>query len=127
MRVKYKLYFVILGLVARFLFFGSLSPALLQANDARSKVKIVSPASLLEKDRMTLITIFSVVVDEEMVGVLAVYDDDTTERPTDYVEIYDNTGHLPAVGWFDQFGIERVAVDRGLLEPNQIDSKESLF
>ncbi len=68
MRVKYKLYFVVLGFVAQFLFFGSLSPALLQANDVRSKEEIVSPASLPETDRLTLITIFTAVVDGKMVG-----------------------------------------------------------
>jgi len=57
---------------------------------------------------------------------LAVYDDDMTERRADYTELYDNTGHLLAVSWFDQFGIERVAVDRGLLEPDQ-DEFEGVF
>jgi hypothetical protein len=30
--------------------------------------------------------------------------------------LYYSTGDLVALGWFDQFGIQRVAVDRGLLE-----------
>ena len=123
MRVKYKLYFVVLGFVAQFLFFGSLSPALLQANDVRSKEEIVSPASLPETDRLTLITIFSAVVDGKTVGVLAVYDDDTTERRADYMELYDNTGHLLAVSWFDQFGIERAA----FLSRIKMNSEESLY
>jgi hypothetical protein len=32
------------------------------------------------------------------------------------LELYNNAGNLVAVGWFDRFGIERTAVDRGLLE-----------
>jgi hypothetical protein len=50
------------------------------------------------------------------VGVVAVYDDPTTERPVDYLELYDDAGHLLAVSWFDRFGIERVAADRGFVE-----------
>jgi hypothetical protein len=45
-----------------------------------------------------------------------VYDDPTTARPADYFDLYDNVGDLVAVGWFDRFGIRRVAVDRGLVE-----------
>jgi hypothetical protein len=50
------------------------------------------------------------------VGALAVYDDPRTARPEDYIELYDNDGQLVAVGWIDRFGIERIAVDRALLE-----------
>ena len=126
MRVKDKIYLVILGVVAHFLFFGPLSSDLLQAADLRSKEEIVSPVLLPEKDRLTLVTVFSAVIDEGMVGILVVYDDDATERPADYMELYDKTGHLVAVSWFDRFGIERVAVDRGLLKPDQ-DKLEGVF
>jgi hypothetical protein len=47
------------------------------------------------------------------------YDDPATERPVDYMEIYDTDGNLLAFGWFDQFGIERIAVDRSFVEPSQ--------
>jgi len=49
-------------------------------------------------------------------GVVVVYDDPSTARPADYFELYDNDGDLVAVGWFDRFGIRRMAVDRGLIE-----------
>jgi hypothetical protein len=32
--------------------------------------------------------------------------------------LYNNAGQLVAVGWFDKFGIQRIAMDRGLLEDN---------
>jgi hypothetical protein len=45
-----------------------------------------------------------------------VYDDATSARTADYLELYDNAGQVVAIGWFDRFGIERMAIDRGLLE-----------
>lgn len=116
MRVKKKDYFAIAGLVALFLFSALLTPSSLQANELPSKNEILSRASLPQKDRLTLVTIFSAVIDEKVLGVLAVYDDDATERPVDYLELCDTEGDLIAVGWFDRFGIERMAVDRGLVE-----------
>jgi len=34
-------------------------------------------------------------------------------------ELYDNDGDLVAVGWFDRFGIQRMALDRGLVEGSE--------
>ena len=48
--------------------------------------------------------------------MVAVYNDPTTERSTDYWELYNNEGELAAASWFDRLGIVRMAVDRGLLE-----------
>jgi len=45
-----------------------------------------------------------------------VYDAPTTKRPADYFELYNTNGDLLAVGWFDRFDIERLAVDRGMLD-----------
>jgi hypothetical protein len=47
---------------------------------------------------------------------VTVYDDSTTQRSADYLELYNNADNLVALSWFDRFGIERMAVDRGLLE-----------
>ena len=54
----------------------------------------------------------------EVLGALAeyVYDDVTTERPADYRELYDKNGNLLAISWFDKSGIQRTAVDRGIVE-----------
>ena len=54
-----------------------------------------------------------------------VYDDVTTEKPADYWELYDQQGDLLAVSWFDKFGIQRTAVDRGIIE--QKDQLEGVF
>ena len=54
-----------------------------------------------------------------------VYDDMSTERPADYWEFYDSEDNLLAVSWFDKFGIQRAAVDRGIIE--QEDQLEGVF
>jgi hypothetical protein len=54
--------------------------------------------------------------------------DSRTQRPADYIELYNNTGNLVAVRWFDTYGIERMAVDRGLLEDrDKLEGVLSLF
>ena len=45
-------------------------------------------------------------------GTAVVYDDSSTARPEDYIEIYNCGGELMAVIWFDRFGIQRLAIDR---------------
>ncbi len=50
---------------------------------------------------------------------MAVYDDPTTQRPVDYLEVFASEGALVVVSWFDRFGIERLVVDRALVEGGQ--------
>ena len=69
-----------------------------------------------DKESLTMISLSPVVVGERTLGEFVAYDDPTTKRPADYFELYDSTGNLVAVGWFDQFGIQRVAVDRALVD-----------
>jgi hypothetical protein len=49
-------------------------------------------------------------------AMVAVYDDPATSRKEDYRELYDGSGKLIAVGWFDEFGIQRLAIDRAVVE-----------
>lgn len=72
--------------------------------------------SLPEKDRLTLVSFVRIFAAGKLLGGLAAYDDAVTERTADYLELYNSAGSLIAIGWFDRFGIERVAVDRALLE-----------
>ena len=51
----------------------------------------------------------------EMRAVI-VYDDPTTRRLVDYIAVYDTAGDLQALTWFDRFGIERMAIDQGIIE-----------
>jgi hypothetical protein len=40
----------------------------------------------------------------------------TSERPVDYWELYDQDGDLVAFSWFDEFGIQRIVIDEGILQ-----------
>jgi hypothetical protein len=64
-----------------------------------------------------LMSVEPLIVDEEVVGSIAsyVYQDVRTDRPVDYWELYDQDGELLALGWFDKFGIQRIAMDEGIL------------
>jgi hypothetical protein len=68
------------------------------------------------REGLTLVSILPMTVEGKVLGGLAAYDDAATSRPTDYLELFNDVGALLAVGWFDRFGIERLAVDRALLE-----------
>jgi hypothetical protein len=70
----------------------------------------------LQRNHLRPVSIVPVTVKGEIVGRVTIYDDSTTQRSADYLELYNNAGNLVAVSWFDRFGIERMAVDRGLLE-----------
>ncbi len=49
------------------------------------------------------------------IGTAVFYDDPSTPRAADYLELYDGQGGLFAVSWFDRFGIQRIAVDRAFV------------
>ena len=76
---------------------------------------------------MSLVSFQPWVVEGEVLGAVAeyVYDDVTSERPIDRWELYDKEGNLLALTWFDRFGIERTAVDRGIVDEK--DQLEGIF
>src|SRR2546425_11394359 len=116
MSFKTKCYPIISVLVGQLFLFGSLATEPLEAGGPTSRLQILSSASAPEQHKLNLISFSPLRLDSEIVGSLAVYDDPTTERPADYLELYNSAGDLLVVGWFDRFGIERMAVDRGLLQ-----------
>jgi hypothetical protein len=120
-----KICFVMLGLVAQLFFFGYVAAKLLEAGDNLSGQEIGLPATASEQRTLILVSFSPLVVEGEIVGEVAAYDDPATKRPIDYWELYNSEGGLSAVGWFDRFGIQRMAVDRGLLEDE--DKLEGVF
>jgi len=78
--------------------------------------EIISPVSIPEKIHLNLLSFSLIIDDQGIIGGVAVYDDPTTDRNPDYCELYDNDGELVGVGWLDEFGIERTALDRGFLQ-----------
>lgn len=92
-----------------------------QAEPARINAEGAAQESFLSvplppKDRLILISYVPIIIGGEVLGGLAAYDDSATSRSGDYLELYNNSGSLLAVSWFDAFGIERLAVDRSLVE-----------
>lgn len=119
MLVKSKFYFgalVFLGFVGLLVFLVKIANASIQVAAGAEESKRTIQALGLPGRSMNLISFSAVVADGDTVGSLAVYDDPRTARPEDYIELYDKDGLLVAVGWIDRFGIERIAVDRALLE-----------
>jgi hypothetical protein len=124
MAFRNKVYFIILGMVALFLFFTDIRAEEVQPGDNATGQEIVTAP---EQHEMSLISFQPWVVEGEVLGAVAeyVYDDVSTERPADYWELYNREGELLAISWFDRFGIKRTAIDRGIVEEK--DQLEGIF
>lgn len=77
---------------------------------------VLLPPSAPDKSRLILVSFVTIATEAEIIGAMAMYDDPQTERPVDYLELYDGSGGLLLVSWVDRFGIRRMAMDRGLLQ-----------
>jgi hypothetical protein len=62
--------------------------------------EIPQTAAVPEKDHLILVSFSAFNVDGKTVGSIVLYDDLTTERTVDYLELYDQEGDLLAVDWF---------------------------
>jgi len=119
MRAKSKVYWIIFILLewAGLLFsYAYLAAEPLKVTGSILKNEMFVPVTIPEKDRLILVLAFPIVVEGEALGTGVIYDDPATKRRADYSELYNNAGYLLAVSWFDKFGIERLAVDRGVAE-----------
>ncbi len=114
MKLKAKIFVTVVGLFTQLVLVTPIHSDLIQTNDRTSQETFSALAT--EQHSLTLVSFSPLVVEGKTLGEVLAYDDPTTKRPVDYFELYDSTGDLVALGWFDQFGIQRVAVDRGLLE-----------
>ena len=124
MQFQNKIYLIMLGLVAQLFFFGYVAAKPLEG-DNPSGQEIRLPATAPDRHTLTLVSFSPLVVEGKIVGTVAEYHDSTTKRPVDYWELYNSEGGLAAIGWFDRFGIERMAVDRGILDGE--DELEGVF
>jgi uncharacterized protein YcfL len=116
MPLKNKFYFFV---VAAAYFVAALF-ALVATADAEEAADAVGEQQLVVGPAQHATNLTSVepwVINGEVAGSVAfyVYKDVSTDRPVDYWEVYDKDGDLLAVGWFDRFGIQRSAVDEGIL------------
>ncbi len=124
MKFNTKVYFI-LQFVGLLFFLGCMAIKSLEAADSALEPEALLTADGLEHPSLTLVSFSPLVIAGTTVGKVLIYDDPTTKRPADYFELYDADDDLFAVSWFDRFGIQRVAVDRGLLE--QADKLEGVF
>ena len=124
MAYRYKFYFVILSIIGSLLIYGTVRAQEVPLSDNTAEQQMVTGP---EQHPMKLVSVDPWVIEGEVMGAVAayVYDDVTTERPTDYWEIYNQEGELLAASWFDSFGIRRTAVDRGIVEEK--DRLEGIF
>jgi hypothetical protein len=127
MTFRNKIYATIFGIlefIAVLFILGFVSARAAEASDnAREQEMVTRP----EPHDIRLVSFDPWVVEGEVLGTIAayVYDDVTTERPADYWELYDKNGDLLAVSWFERSGVQRTAVDRGILEEK--DRLEGVF
>ncbi len=124
MKFNTKVYFI-LQFVGLLFFLGFMAIKSLEAADSALEPEALLTAAGLEHPSLTLVSFSSLLIAGNTVGKVLIYDDPTTKRPADYFELYDADDDLFAVSWFDRFGIQRVAVDRGLLE--EADKLEGVF
>ena len=125
MKFKSKIFFSVLAFLGLLIYPGYLAAESGKTSGNVLGKEILQTATVPGKERLNLVSISAFTVGGETMGSVALYDDPATERPADYLELYDSGGDLLAVGWFDRFGIERTAVDRGLLE--NADKPEGVF
>jgi len=107
------------GVIGGLIMFGCIDLARAQAADSNSQPRFAAPAAALPQVSFTLISFSPLVANGETVGTIAVYDDPTTQRAADYLEVFDSGGALVVVSWIDRFGIERLVVDRALVDGGQ--------
>jgi len=127
MTFRNKIYFTIFAIlefVAVLFFLELVAATAAEASDNAAGQEIVAAP---EQHVMSLVSFDPWMVEGKVLGTMAayVYTDVTTERPADYWELYDKEGNLLAIGWFDKFGIQRTAIDRGIVE--QKDKLEGIF
>jgi hypothetical protein len=80
--------------------------------------RVVLPASTPDRSRMAVVQTLTFLEEELGAGMLVFYDDARTKRQIDYIELYDLEGDLLVVSWIDRLGTCQVAMDRGLLDPD---------
>jgi hypothetical protein len=115
MTLKSKIYLAIifvLAFIGQLVFFDYLAATAVQA----AEPKATSSALGLWRHSFNIVSLSPVIAEGGTVGALVVYDDPSTSRAEDHVELYDSDGELVAVGWFDRFGIQRMAIDRAFVE-----------
>ena len=113
------------GVLIAAILFVSLSASNLTPAENGSASKITLPALDVPQRRLNEVKSAPLVDEGVTLGTVVTYNDPSTPRPEDYLELYNRQGNLVAVAWFDRFGIRRVAVDRAFVKGG--DQPEGVF
>ena len=105
---------IFLGLIGELILLGYV--AIAEEVESISEVNTDLAEIRLPRRSLNLVSLVPVTSEGRTVGIVAIYDDPVTPRTEDYLELYDGDGAIVAIGWFDQFGIRRMTVDRALVE-----------
>lgn len=125
MKLKTKVFVALLSFGAYLGIFTTAQAESNRADGSASARLVVVPAARPEQGALIPVSVTPLVVAGRTLGEVIAYDDPTTARPADGFELYDSTGGLVALGWFDRFGIRRITVDRALIEGG--DELEGIF
>lgn len=112
---KHVGYFLLFILSALLFYNRSLPAEPMRVTENLRNERVLLPPSAPDKDQLAVVSILTIVSGAEILAAVTMYDDPQTERPVDYMELYDRSGSLLSVNWIDRFGIPRTAMDRGLL------------
>ncbi|HUK41714.1 MAG TPA: hypothetical protein VLX11_11735 [Candidatus Acidoferrales bacterium] len=107
---------VMAALMAQLLFASSVHSGLIDLDNRQAQRQFLTGPVAEQRHSLNLVSVSPLIVEDQAIGEVVVYDDPSTKRPADYFGLYDLNGELVAVGWFDQFGIQRIAVDRNLVD-----------
>ena len=80
--------------------------------------RVMLPPSAPDRSRMAVVQTLTFLEGDLGSGVLVFYDDNRSKWKFDYIELYDIEGDLLVITWIDRFGACQVAMDRGLLNPD---------
>ena len=105
---------IFLGLIGELILLGYV--AIAEEVESISEVNTDLAEIRLPRRSLNLVSLLPVTSEGRTVGIVAIYDDPVTPRTEDYLELYYGDGAIVAIGWFDQFGIRRMTVDRALVE-----------
>ena len=114
MKSRNAAFVAIVSLCTQLLFPVAGAAEFIPTKDSIPREQIVD--SVAAPHNMVLASYYRVISEGRILGALLVYDDPKTKRSEDYFELYDSDTNLVAVAWFDRFGIQRIALDRGLFD-----------
>jgi hypothetical protein len=105
-----------LRIIAALMLFGLTAAERANGAEYRSGQMRSTTANGPKHNSLDRVAVTPIIAQGETLGTIIIYDDPLTPRRTDRLEMYERDGGLIAIAWFDEFGIERLVVDRALID-----------